>query len=128
MESWRLKHSAKGHWLSSVATWIIQRRQTKFRKELQDHDLSLEKLEVLNGDDDGEVSRAEFLEFMLIFMVKVDRQLLDELNEHFSRRDEDGNGTLKTSLLRPSARCQVRGRKIELAQYKRQLLEANGDN
>jgi hypothetical protein len=117
---------AMGRWLGLVASWIISTRQRHAWKRLwSSKDLTFEDLEVMDEDGDGNVTRAEFLEFMLLAMDKVDRSLLDELRAQFAALDADGTGVLSRDDLIAMARRKLRcpARKLELSRYKRQLLE-----
>jgi len=117
---------AMGHWLTMVASFIIDQRQSRYRRNLVErHELTAEDLEVMDEDGDGRVDRAEFLEFMLVAMNKVDKELIDELRLHFSSLDSDGTGVLSKGDLIANARRKLHdpAHKLELAQYKAQLLE-----
>jgi potassium channel subfamily K len=65
-------------WLGLVATWIVERRQAKFRKNLGNPELTQRDLDIMDENGDGLVSRAEFLEFMLIAVNKIDQELVNE--------------------------------------------------
>jgi potassium channel subfamily K, other eukaryote len=112
-----------GHWLAIVAKYIVDQRQQAFRQTLQAEGISLADLQAMDTDDDGNVSRAEFLEFMLLAMNKVDKSLLEELRAHFDRLDSDRSGALSKDDLIALARKQLKkpSRKLELARYKRKL-------
>jgi hypothetical protein len=117
---------AMGRWLGLVASWIIDARQRQARQQLwSSHDLTLEDLEVMDEDGDGNVTRAEFLEFMLLAMDKVDRPLVDELRAQFASLDTDGTGVLSRGDLIAIGRrkLQCPARKLALSRYKKQLLE-----
>jgi potassium channel subfamily K, other eukaryote len=114
-----------GHWLAIVAKYIVDQRQQAFRSTFQAEGISLADLQAMDTDDDGNVSRAEFLEFMLLAMNKVDKALLEELRAHFDRLDSDRSGALSKDDLIALARRQLKkpSRKLELARYKRRLRE-----
>ena len=61
-----LSVGAMGHFLSSVATVIMDSRRSSFQKQMDTHELSLQDLEIMDYDGDGLVTRAEYLEFMLV--------------------------------------------------------------
>ena len=77
-----------------MANTIIDFRQKRGQRKLRNKDLTLEDLKVMDGDGDGTVTKAEFLEFMLVAMNQVDQDLLDNLKAHFDRLDKDKSGTL----------------------------------
>ena len=125
---------AMGHFLSIVATVIMdsRRRQSLQRhwgggnaSQQQQHELSWHDLELMDADGDGHVTRAEFLEFMLLSMGKVDRDLMEELRQYFGRLDTAGTGYLSKDDLLANARQKLQqwDKKLELAAYKDQLLQ-----
>ena len=117
--------AAMGRWLSITAAWITDTRQRHVRRFLEAKDLTYEDLEVMDEDGDGNVTRAEFLEFMLVAMDKVDRSLIEELRRQFANLDVDGTGILSRGDLIALARRKLQDpvRKLELARYKEQLLQ-----
>jgi hypothetical protein len=63
-----------GEFLRVVAHAIMERKQRAFRESLKTNtSFTLRDLEVMDTNGDGKVTRAEFLEFMLIAMNKVDK-------------------------------------------------------
>jgi hypothetical protein len=115
---------AMGHFLSSVAEAIMDRRLQSVRVQLASRELSAEDLEIMDTDGDGKVSRAEFLELMLVAMNIVDKEFIDELRQHFGRLDVDGTGILSKEDLVHVARGKLQRiqRKLQLASYKQELL------
>jgi potassium channel subfamily K len=118
-----------GHWLSVVASSIIANRQSSFHRRLQMQELSQSDLDIMDEDGDGNVSRAEFLEFMLVAMNKVDKDFIDEMRGHFERLDTDNTGVLSRDDLIASAKRKLQNpyRKLELSHYKQQLLQQAAD-
>jgi len=116
---------AMGRWMAMVASWIIENRQRSFRRYLETHELTLQDIEVMDADGDGNVSRAEFLEFMLVAMGKIDRDLVEQLRTSFAKLDVEANGVLSKGDLIALARRKLKDpkRKLELARYKSRLLE-----
>ena len=119
---------AMGHWLAIVAKFIVDRRQSSVRRhylESQVGHLTAADLHAMDSDDDGNVSRSEFVEFMLLAMSKVDKSLLEELRNHFDRLDADKSGLLSKSDLIQVARRKLKSpaRKLELSRYKTRLLK-----
>ena len=89
-----LSVGAMGHFLSSVASVIMDSRRSNFQRQMDQHELSMQDLEIMDDDGDGLVTRAEYLEFMLIAMNKVDKDFIDEIRSSFARLDVDGTGVL----------------------------------
>lgn len=56
--------------------------------------LSLELMEILDRDNDGEVTKEEYLGAVLVMLDKTDFDTVDLILEHFSVLDQDGNGVL----------------------------------
>lgn len=116
-----------GCFLERVANGIIDGHRNKYARKLHEKPLTLEDLRILDSDGDGEVCRAEFLEFMLVAMNEVDKNLLDRLKEHFQRLDVDGSGTITKADLAEMARRRLTHdyveEKLRLARYKDYLLQ-----
>ena len=120
---------AMGNGLSLMADAVIERRQASFRKHFQARELTLADLEVMDADEDGKVTLAEYLAFMLVSMQKVDQELIDELTAQFDRLDVDSTGCLEKEDLVIVAKRKLKSpkRKLELSHYKQQLIsQANG--
>lgn len=83
-----------GTLLDVVANSIIDRHQKQAQEYLKNKELTLQDLVAMDENGDGEVTRIEFLEFMLVAMDVVDQELLDDLRDHFKRLDIDGSGAL----------------------------------
>lgn len=120
--------AATGHWIGVVASCVIDIRQNRLRKQPEIQQLSLNLLDAMDSDDDGRVTLAEFLEFMLIAMNKVDKELLQDLRAHFARLDTNDRGFLSKDALIFSARQRLHTttRKLDLARYKQELLNKSG--
>ena len=114
-----------GEWISAAANLIIEKRQAVFRKKYHSRELSIADLEAMDADGDNEVTRAEYLEFMLLAMNQVDRDILIELNAQFDKLDSDGTGVLDKHDLIHAAKRKLKSarRKLELASYKEKLLK-----
>lgn len=115
---------AMGQWLSLVANAMIERRQAKFQKHLETHELTMEELNLMDDDGDGRVTQVEFISFLLVAMKKVDQSLIDDLTTLFNRLDVAGTGMLEREdlILVAKRKLQSPRRKLELAAYKKQLL------
>ena len=83
-----------GTFLDIVANSIISYQQRGAEDYWKNKELTLQDLRVMDADGDGTVSKAEFLEFMLVATDQVDQESLDHLKEHFDRLDKDKSGTL----------------------------------
>ena len=85
-------------------------------------------LEAMDADGDGNVDWSEFLEFMLVAMNKIDEDLLWEMRYQFDSLDVDDTGVLSKQNLIQMARRKLRQtpRKLELLQYKQNLLKKGG--
>ena len=113
-----------GEFLRVVANAIIDYRQKPFRESLRTKEFTLRDFEAMDDDGDGKITRAGYLEFMLLAMHKVDRELLLGLNQQFDRLDADGDGQLdiKDLILTAKQRLHSTQRKLELAAYKEELM------
>eukprot|EP00814_Leptocylindrus_danicus_P010967 CAMPEP_0116018690 /NCGR_PEP_ID=MMETSP0321-20121206/8795_1 /TAXON_ID=163516 /ORGANISM="Leptocylindrus danicus var. danicus, Strain B650" /LENGTH=433 /DNA_ID=CAMNT_0003489125 /DNA_START=46 /DNA_END=1347 /DNA_ORIENTATION=- len=85
--------------LSKFAAFSAERKIMKTQESIIYRGLRMSDLDMMDKDGDGEVSKLEFFEFMLLSMDKVDRSFLDRLHSQFESLDQDGNGTLSKSDL-----------------------------
>lgn len=83
-----------GSFLDLVANSIIAHQRQNAENYWQHKELSLKDLRAMDRDGDGTVSKAEFLEFMLVATDQIDQETLDNLKEHFDRLDKDKSGSL----------------------------------
>ena len=100
--------STMGIFLGTVANAIISHRQKTFTTYLQNKPLTMDDIRILDRDGDGNVTRAEFFQFMLVAMNQVDNSLFDGLNAHFDRLDADKSGTINKDDLATMAKHQIR--------------------
>lgn len=116
---------AMGVWLSGVANIIVESRSARYRKSMIMKELTQHDLDIMDRDGDGIVTRAEFLEFMLVAMNKIDQNLVDDLRSHFDQLDADGTGELTRDDLVEVARRKLKrpSHKLKLGSYKQRLLE-----
>lgn len=106
-----LSVAAAGELLSGVALAISQRRQKEvYEKQLQS-DLTIAHLKAMDSDDDGKITREEYVDFMLIEMGRVSKDELDELSMQFDRLDVTRSGFLDENDLKLMAK--LRGAKVE---------------
>jgi Ion channel/EF hand len=100
-----------GYCLDLVSTTIIEyRRKHSTNYLLGNRPFTLEDIRNWDGDGDGEVTRLEFLEFMLVAMGQVDKGLLDDLKAHFNRLDVNGSGTINKEDLAIIAKQRLHSR------------------
>ena len=81
--------------LGRIANIFVEQEVFKSNTKLLMREVTLEDLEEMNADGDGEVSPLEFVEHMLKKMHKVDQVLLDKLHHQFEVLDADGSGGLQ---------------------------------
>ena len=68
---------------------------------------------VMDADDNGQVSREEYVEFMLLEMGLVEKQQLEKLHAQFKRLDVTETGYLDREDLKLLA--ELRGAKVRVA-------------
>ena len=103
-----------GTFLDVVASYIIAFRKKNAEDYWEQKELSLDDLVAMDVDGDGTVTKAEFLEFMLVAMNQVDQDTLDNLKAHFERLDYDHSGTLdKSDLLTMAQRSMDSQRQLK---------------
>ena len=111
-----------GQGLAGIVNIFIEEEIKKANLKLMGRELTIEDLDEMNTDDDGEVSELEFVEFMLKKMNKVDQSLLNDLHTQFRKMDADGSGSLQKSDLELLARRKLAvRRKLTLAAYKTEI-------
>jgi len=111
-----------GQGLAGIVNIFIEEEIKKANLKLMGRELTIEDLDSMNTDDDGEVSELEFVEFMLKTMKKVDQALLNDLHSQFKKMDADGSGSLQKSDLELLAKRKLAvRRKLTLAAYKADL-------
>lgn len=109
--------------LGKIANIFIEKEIAKSNDKLLKSELTLEDLERMNADGDGEVSVLEFVEFMLKSMNKVDQNLLDDLHRQFYALDADGSGGLQKEDLDILTEQKLNERRnIALEKYKNTFL------
>jgi hypothetical protein len=116
-----------GQGLAGIVNIFIEEEIKKNNFKLMSRELTMEDLDHMNTDDDGEVSELEFIEFMLKTMKKVDQNLLDDLHRQFKKMDADGSGSLQKEDLELIAKRKIDvRRKLTLAAYKADLTNKSG--
>jgi potassium channel subfamily K len=92
--------AAAGEFLGNVANVIVERRQHARNEKIIHRDLNLRYLREMDENGNGQVSRLEFVQFMLKEMGIVEQELLDELNEQFDHLDATNDGVLEVDDLK----------------------------
>jgi hypothetical protein len=110
--------------LGRIANIFVEREISKANTKLLNREVTIEDLEAMNADGDGDVSPLEFVEHMLLVMNKVDQQLLNELHAQFRHLDADGSGGLQQDdleILTNQKLTEYRTRALK--KYKDNLLD-----
>ena len=109
--------------LGKIANIFVEQEIAKANSKLLKREVTLEDLEMMNADGDGEVSPLEFIEHMLKVMHKVDQNLLDELHAEFEKLDADGSGGLQQDDLELLTERKLKERRQQaIERYERSLL------
>jgi potassium channel subfamily K len=109
--------------LGRIANIFVEQEIAKANSKLLKREVTLEDLEIMNADGDGEVSPLEFIEHMLKVMHKVDQNLLDELHAQFEKLDADGSGGLQQDDLELLTERKLRERRQHaIEKYQNSLL------
>ena len=113
--------------LGRIANIFVEREIRKNNAKLLQREVTLEDLETMNDDGDGEVSPLEFVEHMLKSMNKVDQALLDDLHRQFDVLDADGSGGLQEDdiVILTERKLTERRQKV-LVKYRDALLRRRG--
>ena len=87
--------AAMAHILDEGSTLVMKRRREKHSQKLgRSVKMTEEDLDVLDTSQDGQVSRLEYVEFMLKAMDIVDEDLFAELHSQFNKLDATKDGFL----------------------------------
>jgi len=90
---------------------MVHRRQREVYEKQLEQDLTIEHLKVMDTDEDGKISREEYVRFMLIEMGRVSQSELDELAVQFNRLDVTRSGFLDNEDLELMAK--IRGATVK---------------
>jgi hypothetical protein len=114
---------AMGHFLGTVATFIVEERTKATNEVLWKHELTLDDLRSMSSSD-GTVTELDFVVFMLKAMKKVDDDLIMAIRQHFRSLDLTNSGTLVRQDLELQAKRKLRAvkSKLRLSSYKNELL------
>lgn len=140
---------AMGHFLGTIATFIVDQRTEKMNEYLWKHELTMDDLRSISSSD-GTVTELDFVVFsefsapcykimictrqplsppvrpsqVLKTMKKVDDDLIEAIRGHFRKLDLTKSGTLvrEDLELRAEQRLRSAKTKLRLAKYKRELL------
>ena len=94
-----------GEVLGRIAGVYMQRRQKAAERKFIHQALTLCDLRKMDADQDGSVSKEEFICYMLVALQKVDQEVIDDLREIFEKLDVTGDGTLdKRDLVKRTKR------------------------
>ena len=106
-----LSVAAAGELLSGIAMAMVHRRQREVYEKQLEQDLTIEHLKVMDTDEDGKITREEYVRFMLIEMGRVSQSELDELAVQFNRLDVTRSGFLDNEDLELMAK--IRGATVK---------------
>ena len=101
-----LSVAAAGEFLSGITTALLRHRQREQYEKRLEQDLTIEHLKAMDADNDGKITRQEYVQFMLIEMGRVSQSELDELFLQFGRLDVDDSGYLDNEDLKLMAKLR----------------------
>ena len=118
------------HTLGTVANFIVERRRAVYQKRVWSQELKVRDLQIMDWDKDGEVSKLDYVEFMLLTLKKVDPDLLNELHQQFDQLDTNRSGSLTKQDLERLAKKRLKRvrHKLKLSSYKYKLLHKNRED
>jgi len=79
--------AAGGDILGTIASALLERRRGHVFDNLINKDFTMDHIKEMDSDGDGQVSRLEYTEFMLVEMKLVEKSVLVELRDQFNRLD-----------------------------------------
>ena len=106
-----LSVAAAGEILSNIATALVQKRQREVYARQLEKDFTIQHLKAMDVNQDGEISREEYVQFMLLEMGRITAEELDELSEQFERLDVTRSGKLDQNDL--ALMAELRGATVE---------------
>ena len=80
--------------LSRIAGVYVERKNRAARTKFLSRSVTLFDIAAMDEDQNGDVSREEFVCFMLVALQKVTKDDISELHQVFARLDADNNGTI----------------------------------
>eukprot|EP00816_Leptocylindrus_hargravesii_P010983 CAMPEP_0196820784 /NCGR_PEP_ID=MMETSP1362-20130617/76659_1 /TAXON_ID=163516 /ORGANISM="Leptocylindrus danicus, Strain CCMP1856" /LENGTH=389 /DNA_ID=CAMNT_0042199783 /DNA_START=60 /DNA_END=1229 /DNA_ORIENTATION=+ len=80
-----------GHYAEAYAKALVVRKEADLFKD----GLKESMLILMDSDGDDQVTRLEYLQFMLLAMKKVDREFLNLIDQQFDRLDANRDGNLQ---------------------------------
>lgn len=83
-----------GNILTTIASAFLQRRRSEMFDNMANKEFSMDHIKEMDTDGDGEVSRIEYMTFMLVEMQLVEKDVIDELQAQFDRLDLTKGGSL----------------------------------
>ena len=112
-----------GHFLGTIATFIVEQRTQRTNEVLWKHEITMDDLQSM-ASSDGVVTELDFVVFMLKAMKKVDDDLIMAIRGHFHKLDLTNSGTLvrRDLELRAQKKLRTVKNKLRLGTYKRELL------
>jgi len=81
----------------SSAMLCVKYQSKRELDEVLSEGVTVSTFSAMDHDRDGEVTRDEFLAYLLIKLRKVDQSLIEKLNLLFDECDVNGNGLLDTN-------------------------------
>jgi len=84
-----------GEVLGRIAGVFIRKNTLQAEREFMSRRMTLDDLEAMDVDKNGEVDQFEFLTFMLGSMQKVEPEMMMDLKDLFERLDVNGSGTIQ---------------------------------
>ena len=106
-----LSVAAAGEILSGIAMSLVQRRQRDVYARQLEKDLTIQHLRAMDVNQDGVISREEYVQFMLLEMGRITVEELDELSQQFERLDVTRSGVLDRDDL--ALMAELRGAIVE---------------
>ena len=80
-----------------IDSWITERKCGRKLREIYENGVDIQEIDI---DQDGKIKLCDFIEFMLVSMNKVEKNLLIDLRTMFDELDRDRNGYLDNNELK----------------------------
>jgi hypothetical protein len=83
-----------GEFVGRIAAAYMDRKQDHIESQFMARSMTLSDLDVIDTNNDGGVSKNEFLSFMLVALQKVEKEEIDEIMTLFRKLDKSNTGTI----------------------------------
>ena len=111
--------------IGDLTVLLTKRRVEMAQQQVINQLITLDKFKEMDIDESGDVDLLEFVEFMLISLGKVDRELLEQIKCRFKKLDVDKSGNLTKEDLILLAQKRMDRLKVRMTSPRSDLSSPN---